>query len=95
MVSETLSLKKADGTTGDLKAMGLFFYSVRNFYTHSGRRFHILEASTFQQQSPFVAGSNNHQEEQYLVVAENGNLVEVLLRIAISTAKRRFEWLTD
>lgn len=48
LVSDNLSLKKPAGTTANMEEMGLFFYNVRNFYTHAGRRFHILEGCSLQ-----------------------------------------------
>jgi len=91
-VQMQLSLTKADGTAGTISDIGLFFYNVRNFYTHAGRRFHILEASRLKQQAPFDSGSMKKKEEQYLVVAEGANLIDILVLIAIALAKKRFGW---
>ncbi len=68
LIDEKLCLKKADGTTGTMNDLALFFYNVRNYYTHMGRRFHILEGVSFKQENPFVSGSKHHKEEQYLIV---------------------------
>lgn len=92
LVSDNLTLQKANGTGCNLKELGLFFYNVRNFYTHAGRRFHIIERFPGQQERSFASGSKKHKEEQYLIVAQKVALVDILLRIAISAAKRRFEW---
>ncbi len=95
LVGDGLSLKEADGTTGDMKAIGVFFYNIRNYYTHAGRRFHILPASSFRQEQRFLSGSRKDKKEWCLVVEDNVDLVDILLRVAISTAKRRFEWQAD
>jgi hypothetical protein len=96
LVDDTLSLEKQDGTTGNLEEeLGLFFYNVRNFYTHSGLRFHILDATQFRQEARFLSGSIKHKQEQYLVIEEHGDVVKVLLDIGISIARKRFGWETE
>lgn len=95
LIRNSLTLRKTDGTTGNNEELGLFFYNVRNFYTHTGRRFHILEDTTLQQANKFLSGTIRNKEEQYLIVEKGINLIDILLRVAISIAKQRFNWQLD
>jgi hypothetical protein len=91
-VQTQLSLRKADGKAATMAEMGLFFYNVRNFYTHTGRRFHIVDCSPLAQESVFHSGSKNKKEEQYLMVSQGVDLIDILVQIAIALARRRFGW---
>lgn len=95
ILSTHIALKKADGTTGSLKDIGLFFYNVRNFYTHSGRRYHIVANSFIAQEQSFTSGSKRSKETQTLIVSGNVNVIDMITRIAVNIAKRRFGWATS
>ena len=66
-----------------------------NYYTHSGRRFHIEEGIPLDQLAAFKSGTKKHQEEQHINVAQGVNLVELVQSLALDMAKRRFGWATD
>ncbi len=92
-----LSLYKPDDTrkpddTCKLKEIGLFFYNVRNYYTHSGKRFHIKEDIPIDQLTTFKSGSMKQKKEQQLFVAKDVKLVELIQSLALHVAKRRFGW---
>jgi hypothetical protein len=91
-IQSSVFLFKADGTKGTLEEVGLFFYNVRNYYTHAGKRFHIKEGVPLAQVTTFTAGSKRHKEEQTLVVAEGLELVGLIQSLALDVAKRRFNW---
>jgi len=88
-----LKLIMPDGKAGDPKAMGLFFYNIRNNYTHAGKRFHVVRSATAVQSQESLSGTKNKKEQYVLFVNKNCDLVDYVLRIAIVEAKRRFQWL--
>jgi len=94
-IQSGVSLLKADGTNGSLKDIGLFFYNVRNYYTHAGKRFHIVEDALLSQEATFTAGSKKYKEEQTLVVAKGVELVDLIQSLALDVAKRRFNWVKE
>ena len=91
----SLHLRKADDTEGTLGEIGHFFYSVRNYYTHSGKRFHIKEDIPLTQLATFKSGTKQHKEDQHLGVKEGVKLVELIQSLGLDAAKRRFGWGTD
>lgn len=91
-IETKLWLQKGDGTKGSKADIGLFFYNVRNFYTHMGKRFHILENCSFRQEQSFASGSMKHKTEQTLMLDEGVNLVDLIMQVALGVARRQFGW---
>lgn len=94
-LTEDIRLYKSDETLGNLEEIGLFLYNVRCYYTHSGKRFHIVENLDFAQQQSFLSGHMSSKERQTLLIASNINLVDLVLDIAKSLAKRDFGWESE
>lgn len=95
IIDNSLFLTKPDGTKCTQREIGLFFSNVRNYYTHSGKRFHIMEECPLSQENLFMSGSKKNKAVQCLVIADGTSLVDLLIGIAIDTAKRRFGWNTE
>lgn len=90
-----LVLLTPDSANGSLKEIGIFFYNVRNYYTHSGRRFHINYDIPRAQLVKFKSGSIKHKKDHKLYVEKDINLIELIQSLALHVAKRRFGWAVD
>jgi hypothetical protein len=56
-------------STNDLKEIADYLYNIRNYYTHTGKRFHVLADIPFAQIQDFPVGTLRNKEEKSLVVA--------------------------
>lgn len=95
MIESSLYLYKQDGTEGSLEEIGLFFYNVRNNYTHFGKRLHILEEIPLSQMTRLKAGTRNNKEDQKLRIAKGVKSVDLILSLALHEAKKCFGWAVE
>lgn len=82
-----------DNVSTDLKEISEFLYSIRNYYTHTGKRFHIVEDVPFVQIQEFLSGTMKNKEVKSLLINSGFNLIECILEIAIYDVKKIYEFI--
>jgi hypothetical protein len=81
------------GMTDDLRELATFFYDIRNYYTHAGKRFHVLEGIPVAQMQDFPVGTQKHKETKTLLIADGFSLIDCILEVATYEALKLFEWI--
>jgi len=88
-----IKIRDLDGNeTNELKDIAEFLYNVRNYYTHSGKRFHILENISVPLIQNLKTGTQNIKSMKFLILSENFSLIDTILLIAKSNVIKEFEW---
>ena len=92
-LTKNVAVESATGVTSDLKEIAEYLYSIRNYYTHSGKRFHVIPTGELIQFQSFPVGSQKHKEMKIVRLGEGFNLTDCILEIVIYEVKRLFEWI--
>jgi hypothetical protein len=77
-----------------LQKIGLYLYSIRNYYTHAGKRFHLFtpQNKDIAQIQKFPVGSLKHKQLTDINLAPGFNLTDFILEVVKYDVKRRFNW---
>lgn len=70
----------------------LFFYNIRNSYTHAGIRFHSDGTSMFTLNQDFVVGNAKNKTTKALQIKKGFDLIEFILNVSIENAKKKFNF---
>jgi hypothetical protein len=85
-----LSIINGSATSNNLRDIADYFYNIRNYYTHAGRRFHVLEGMSVPQLQPFIVGSAKHKSLKTLRIAPRVNVVDLIIQVANSMVNNLF-----
>lgn len=71
----------------NIKEYALFFYNIRNSYTHAGIRFHSDGTKSYKLNQEFVVGTSKNKTTKELQIEKGYDLTDLILRISIENAK--------
>jgi hypothetical protein len=93
ILNEKMQLYCEDGTTlTNPDEYAEFFYSIRNYYTHSGNRFHIMTDVRLKQKQNFMSGTRQNKNIKTLAIEPGLDLVDFICDVACFNAKKKFGW---
>jgi hypothetical protein len=83
-----------DGNTGtyDIVDFSEFFYNIRNWYTHSGLRFHSDGTKYFRLTQKFIVGTKKRKKIKELQIEYQFDLTNFILNVAKEKVENIFGW---